>query len=87
MRKPPQTYRVTRHGRLLEIQYEPCWMPATIFGEDIAHITATCIYPGGAQVPNLGTQFYQHTLARSIVSAAGGPVDYIDVLMAAEAAE
>lgn len=84
MRKPPtQTYRVEREGKLLEIKYTPTWLPAHITGEDVSHITCRSIYPSDAPLPIAPSGFYQHTLAQSIVTAAGGPVDYIDIMLEA----
>ncbi|HWR53958.1 MAG TPA: hypothetical protein VN428_22795 [Bryobacteraceae bacterium] len=82
-KRRPQKYRVQREGLLLEIEYEPNWMP----GAELAHITCRSIYPTDVPLPIASSGFYQHTLSRSIVNAAGGPVDYIDVMMSAEAAE
>ena len=64
-----------------------CPLPASVGGEDLAHITCRSIYPTDAPLPIAASGFFQHTLARSIVNAAGGPVDYIDVMMTAEVAE
>ena len=86
-KRTTQTYRIQREGRLLEISYDPNWMPAHIVGEDLAHITCRSIYPTDAPLAIAPSGFFQHTLARSIINAAGGPVDYIDVMMTAEAAE
>lgn len=86
-KRSPQTYRVTHEGKLLEIKYDPNWMPRSIVGEDLAHITCRSIYPTDAPLPIAPSGFFTHTLARSIINAAGGPVNYIDVMMSAEAAE
>ena len=69
-----------------EIQYAPCWLPASVIGEDLALITCRSIYPTNVPLPIAPTGFYQHMLAPSIIAAAGGPVDYIDVMMSAEGA-
>jgi hypothetical protein len=82
-----QKYQVNRAGRILEITYDPLWLPASIVGEDLAHITCRSIFPTDAPLSIAPCGFYQHTLAKSIINAAGGPVDYIDVMMSAEAAE
>lgn len=86
-KRTAETHRVQRDGRLLEIQYDPCWLPATIYGEDQALITCRSVHPTDAPLSIAPSGFYQRTLARSIVSAAGGPVDYIDVMLSVEAAE
>ena len=80
-----ESHLVERGGKLLEIQYDPRWMPANRYGEDLALITCRSIFPK-ANIPLAiaPTGFYQHTLAASIVTAAGGPIDYIDVMLSAE---
>ena len=84
-KRTSETHRIERDGRLLEIQYDPQWMPASIIGEDLALITCRSIYPQtNLPLTIAPTGFYQHTLAPSIVTAAGGPVNYIDVMMSAE---
>ncbi len=82
-----ETHRVQRDGRLLEIQYDPDWLPKKIYGEDLALITCRSIFPTNAPLPIAKSGFYQKTVPASTVTAAGGPVDYIDVMLAAEAAE
>jgi len=83
MKYPRQIHRIDWKGTLLEIQYDPLWMPAHIMGEDIAHIEVRSIYPTAAPLPISKTGFYTNTLPASAVTAAGGPVAYIDVMLAA----
>ena len=84
-KRPTETNRVRRGDQLLEIQYDPCWLPATIIGEDLALITCRAIYPEtNAPLAIAPTGFYQNTLSPDIVTRAGGPVDFIDVMLSAE---
>ena len=72
------------NGHLLEITYEPLWLPAHAIGEDLAYIHVKSIYPTLAPLPIAQNGVYAHYLAPSIVTAAGGPVNYVDVMLAAE---
>jgi hypothetical protein len=85
MKKKTEIYRTDWNGHLLEIQCEPLWMPAHVTGEDLAHIQVRSIYPTGAPLPIAKTGFYTNTLPASTIRAAGGPVAFIDMILAAEA--
>jgi hypothetical protein len=85
MKKKTDIYRTDWNGHLLEIQYEPLWMPAHVTGEDLAHIQVRSIYPTDAPLPIAKTGFYTNTLPASTIRAASGPVAFIDVMLAAEA--
>ncbi|MBA3834169.1 MAG: hypothetical protein H0X34_20215 [Chthoniobacterales bacterium] len=84
MKKNTEHHQLNWNGLLLEITYEPSWLPAFITGEDMAQIQVRSLYPAYAPFPIAPTGFYQHALAASIIDAAGGPVAYIDVMLAAE---
>jgi len=84
MKPTREIHRFDWNGLLLEVTYEPIWMPAHIMGEDVAHIEVRSIYPTAAPLPIAKTGFYANSLPASIVTAAGGPVAYIDVMLAAE---
>lgn len=43
MKEKTELYRTDWNGVLLEILYEPLWMPAHVTGEDLAHIDAASI--------------------------------------------
>jgi hypothetical protein len=47
-------------------------------------IEVRSIYPTGAPLPIAKNGYYAHSLPASIIAAAGGPVAYIDVMLAAE---
>ena len=85
MKKKTELYRSDWNGVLLEIVYEPLWMPAHVTGEDLAHIEVRSIYPTAVPLPIAKTGFYTKTLPAWVITAAGGPVAFIDVMMAAEA--
>ena len=84
MKRTTEIHRMDWNGHLLEITYEPDWLPAGTAGQDFAHIEVRSIYPTDAPLPIAPSGFYAHALPRSIVTAAGGPVDYIDVMLEAE---
>jgi len=72
------------NGHLLEITYEPDWLPSCITGQDFAHLQVRSIYPTDAPLPIAPNGFYAHALPVSIITAAGGPVNYIDVMLSVE---
>ena len=79
-----ELYRFEWKGILLEITYEPQWFPPSILGEDLAHLQVRSIYPTDAPLPITGTGYRSHFIAASAIAAAGGPVAYVDVSLAAE---
>ena len=81
-----EKYHLDWNGHLLEITYEPLWLPAHIVGDDLAYIQVKSIYPTHAPLPIAKNGIYAHYLAPAIVAAAGGPVNYVDVMLAAEGA-
>lgn len=83
MKNKTELYRTDWNGILLEIVYEPLWMPAHVTGEDLAHIEVHSLYPTALPLPIAKTGFYTNTLPASAI-AAGGPVAYIDVMLAVE---
>ena len=84
MRKTTKIHRLDWNGLLLEITYEPAWMPTRIAGEDIAHLKVRSIYPTDVPLPIAQSGFYSRSILASTVAAAGGPVNYIDVMLTAE---
>lgn len=83
MKNTSETHRFDWNGILLEITYD-AWLPAHIVGEDLAHLTVRSLYPSDAPLPIAKTGFYAHTLPAAAVAAAGGPVAFVDVMLAAE---
>lgn len=51
MRRTTEIHRMDWNGLLLEITYEPIWVPAHIAGEDIAHLQVRSIYPTDVPLP------------------------------------
>ena len=86
MRRTTEIHRLDWNGLLLEITYEPAWLPAHIVGEDVAHLKVRSIYPTDVPLPFAKSGFYSSSILASTVAAAGGPVNYIDVMLAAEEA-
>jgi hypothetical protein len=79
-----ELHRFEWNGILLEITYEPQWLPPHILGEDMAHLEVRSIYPTDAPLPITETGYRSHFIAASAIVAAGGPVAYVDVWLAAE---
>jgi hypothetical protein len=69
---------------LLEITYDPQWLPPGILGEDVAHLEVRSLYPTNAPLPFAKHGYFSSTVFASTVAAAGGPVNYIDVMLAAD---
>ena len=79
-----ELYRFDWNGILLEITYEPQWLPHSILGEDVAHLQVRSIYPTDVPLPFAKYGYFSSTVLASTVAAAGGPVNYVDVVLAAE---
>lgn len=85
-KRATEIYRTDWNGILLEITYEPVWMPACIMGQDIAHLQVRSIYPTDAPLPIAKNGYFMQSPAASAIAAAGGPVAYVDVILEAETA-
>ena len=59
-------------------------MPPGILGEDLVRLKVRSIYPTDVRLPFAKHHFFSSTILASIVVAAGGPVNYVDVMLAAE---
>jgi hypothetical protein len=81
-----ERYRFDWNGILLEITYEPQWLPPSILGEDVAHLKVRSIYPTDVPLPFAEHGYFSSTVLASTVTAAGGPVNYVDVMLTAEGA-
>lgn len=46
-----ERYRFDWNGILLEVIYEPQWLPPAILGEDVAHLKVRSIYPTDVPLP------------------------------------
>jgi hypothetical protein len=82
-----ELYRFDWNGILLEITCEPQWLPPGILGEDVAHLQVRSIYPTDevdVPLPFAEHGCFSSTILASTVAAAGGPVNYVDVMLAAE---
>ena len=78
-----ELHRFEWNGVLLEVAYQPQWLPPGILGEDVAHLRVKSIHPTDVPLPFAKHGFFSTVLA-STVAAAGGPVNYVDVMLAAE---
>ena len=84
MTRRTELHRFEWNGALLEITYEPHWLPSGVLGEDVAHLKVRSIYPTDVPLPFAKHGFFSSTVLASTVAAAGGPVNYVDVMLAAE---
>jgi hypothetical protein len=81
-----ELHRFEWNGVLLEVTYQPQWLPRSILGEDVAHLKVRSIYPTDVPLPFAQHGFFSSTVLASTIEAAGGPVNYVDVMLAAEEA-
>jgi hypothetical protein len=79
-----ELHRFEWNGMLLEISYEPQWLPPAILGEDLAHLEVRSLCPTDAPLPITETGYRSHFIAASAIAAAGGPVAYVDVWLTVE---
>jgi hypothetical protein len=79
-----ELHRLEWNGILLEVSYEPQWLPPSILGEDVAHLEVRSLYPTDAPLPITETGYRSHFIAASAISAAGGPVAYVDMWLTVE---
>ncbi|MFA5911069.1 MAG: hypothetical protein WC815_20030 [Vicinamibacterales bacterium] len=86
MRRRTELYRFDWNGILLEVIYDPQWLPPAIVGEEVAHLKVRSIYPTDVPLPFAKHGCFSSTILASTVAAAGGPVNYVDVMFAAEQA-
>jgi hypothetical protein len=80
---PPRRMEIHRFewgGILLEVSYEPQWLS----DGDIAHLEVRSISPERAPLPITETGYRSHFTTASAIEAAGGPVAFVDVWLAAE---
>ena len=67
-------YRIDWQGTLIEISYEPNWMPRA--GSGVAHLQVQRIEPMGAALPISATGYRSRFLPPGDVTDAGGPVEF-----------
>ena len=84
MTRRTELHRFEWNGILLEITYEPEWLPPHILGEDLAHLQVQSIYPTNMPLPITETGYLSHFIAASSITAAGGPVAFVDVWLESE---
>lgn len=85
MKRTTEKHYLDWNGIFLEITYEPLWLPAHVVGEDTAYLSVRSLYPNYVPLPIAANGVYGHYLSPAIVAAAGGPVNYVDVMLAAAA--
>ena len=84
MTRPTELHRFEWNGILLEVTYIPQWLPPHILGEDLAHLQVQSIYPTDAPLPITETGYRSHFIAASSITAAGGPVAFVDMWLESE---
>jgi len=80
MNRHIEVYRTDWNGIQLEVTYEPEWLA----GEALAHLQVRSISPERAPLPITETGYRSHFTTASAIDAAGGPVAFVDVWLAAE---
>lgn len=76
MTGPLQHHRLEWNGILIEVRYDPCW---GCLPDDIAHLEVETISPARAPLPFTETGYRSHFISPDAITAAGGPVAYVDV--------
>ena len=84
MKRSTELHRFEWNGILLEITYEPQWLPPGILGEDVAHLQVQSVYPTNAPLPITETGYRSHFIAASVIAASGGPDAYVDLWLTVE---
>ena len=82
MKRYIETHDLTWNGLLLKVTREYDHLMSNLTGED--HEIIKVRSPANAPLPIAANGFYSHTLPPSVISAAGGPVAFVDVMLEAE---
>ena len=84
MKRYIETHQLEWNGLQLQVTREPDHLLSSLTGEDHVIIKVRSLKPANAPLPIARNSFYDHSLPLSIITAAGGPVNYIDVMLEAE---
>ena len=85
MKRMTETHRMNWNGHLLEIIYEPNWLPSPSSDKHLASPASAQHIPDQRTTSPLHQTVFTHTRSQlSIITAAGGPVNYVDVMLEAE---
>lgn len=84
MKRYIETHDLTWNGLTLKVTREYDHLMSNLTGEDHEIIKVRSISPANAPLPIAENGFYDHSLPASIISAAGGPVAFVDVMLEAE---
>jgi hypothetical protein len=79
-----ETHWMNWNGLTLEIKLEANRVLSRITGEEHANIQVKSLYPLNAPLPIARSGFYAHSLPASTIRAAGGAVNFIDVMLEAD---
>ncbi len=60
MNRRTELHRFEWNGILLEVTYEPEWLPPGILGAEVAHLQIQSIYPTNAPLPITETDYRSH---------------------------
>ncbi len=84
MTRRTELHRFDWNSTLLEVTYEPQWLPHHILGDDLAHIQVRSIHPTDAPLPITETGYRSHFIAASAIADAGGPFAFVDTWLTVE---
>lgn len=82
MKRYIETHDLAWNGLMLKITRETDHIMTNLTGEE--HEIIKVRSPANAPLPIAKNGFYNHTLPASTISAAGGPVAFVDVMLEAE---
>lgn len=84
MKRYIETHDLAWNGLLLKITRETDHIMTNLTGEEHEIIKVRSVSPANSPLPIAKNGFYNHTLPASTISAAGGPVAFVDVMLEAE---
>lgn len=84
MTRRAEIYRFEWSRILIEVTYEPEWLPAHILGEHVARLEVRSIYSTDAPLPIAGTGYRLHFIAASTIADIGGSIAYLDAWLTVE---
>jgi len=65
-----ELHRFEWNGILLEVAYDPQWLPPHILGQDLAHLEVRSIHPTDAPLPITESGYRSHFIAASAIADA-----------------
>jgi hypothetical protein len=77
MKSKLESYLMNWNGMLLEVTAKLDFVSSRLTGEEHAHLRIRSLYPANANLPIARSQ----SLPMAIITAAGGPAAYVDVML------